>query len=91
MSESVREATWEKAWRYGIQPLITLIGSIAIWWVTSTVARMDTSLSKQAELISDINGKVNYGVIQRIESLERSKNDLEIRVRTLEIDREASR
>lgn len=85
------EVTWGKAWRFAIQPLVMLLLSLACFFVLnmvgdikSSIVSVQTLISRQGETLSDLNGKVNYGVIQRIDALERQHGELQTRVSELE-------
>ena len=85
------EVTWGKAWRFAIQPLALLLVSLACFVVMNmvddiktTLVSMQALISKQGDTLLDLNGKVNYGVVQRIDALERSHGELQARVSGLE-------
>jgi hypothetical protein len=85
------ESVWTKAWVFVIRPLLAVIVGLVCWFATGSISSTNSKLDamvalqqKQGETITDINGKINYGVIQRINSLETRTSDLESRMRESE-------
>lgn len=87
-AEVLADSTFARVLSRVVQPIAMILLGLVAWFSQRSIDNIDRGMQEQAKrgevqaaLLADIKGKVDYGVIQRIESLERRQGELESMLR----------